>query len=377
MGRLGAPLRTLVWFLLVAAVLAMYREAETLVEHLFSVFLLFVFASIIAVVLTPVVDVIQRIKGFRSHRGPAVFLLYTVSIGIIVGLCFLIVPTLIDQGRQLPELTTRVQDQLHAWGIAVNLDAIRNSVAGVNLTAQLGLVGGVIYSLISVVLAVVISIYLAIEGRALVATLRNLFPDHTRMFDFTALAVGSTVERYVRGQFLMSLLIGSYTGIAMALLGVHYAVILGVTAALLELVPIMGAIIALALAAAVALLQSPGLGIAALAVGILGHSLEAYVVGPRISGRVTQLHPLIAMSALLVGGEVGGILGALFGVPIAAIANIVLGAFYRSKQGGAPLTTNARGKIKVEDLPRLSDEIGGVDRDGVVSDPVPREKNSK
>jgi predicted PurR-regulated permease PerM len=374
---MGTPLRTLVWLLLIATGLAIYREAETLVAHVFSVVLLFVFASIIAVVLTPLIDLVQRVRGFRSHRGLAVFLLYLLLAGIIVGLGFLIVPTLVAQARQLPELTSRVQTQLQSWGVNANLDAIRKSVAGVDLTAQLGLVGGVINTLISVVLAVVISIYLAIEGRALVATLRNLFPAHTRMFDFTALAVGSTVERYVRGQFLMSILIGAYTGVAMALLGVHYAVVLGVAAALLELVPIAGAIIALALAAAVALLQSPGLGVAALAVGVLGHSLEAYVLGPRISGRVTQLHPLVAMSALLIGGEVGGILGALFGVPIAAIANIVLGAVYRSKQGDAALSTHPRGKIKAEDLPRLSDEIGGVDRDGVVSDPVPREKRSK
>jgi len=77
-----------------------------------------------------------------------------------------------------------------------------------------------------------------------------------------------------------------------------------------------------------------------------------------------------------IGAEVGGVLGALFGVPIAAIANIVLGAAYRWHQGATPLTTSARGKIKADSLPRLGDEIGVVDRDGIVSDPVPREKGT-
>jgi predicted PurR-regulated permease PerM len=174
----------------------------------------------------------------------------------------------------------------------------------------------------------------------------------------------------------MSLLIGTYITAAMAILGVHYAILLGVAAAILELVPLVGAVIAMALAVVVALLQSPGLGIAVAAVGLIGHALEAYVVGPRVSGRVTRLHPLVAMAALLIGAEVGGILGALFGVPIAAIANIVLGAAYRSQQGEAPLTTHARGKIKADSLPRLGDEIGGIDRDGIISDPVPREKGT-
>src|SRR6202030_4251877 len=140
--------------------------------------------------------------------------------------------------------------------------------------------------------------------------------------------------------------IGVYTTVTMALLGVHFAVVLGVAAAILELVPLVRAVIAMALAGGVGVIQSPGLGIAAVVVGLFGHALEAYVVGPRVSGRVTRLHPLVAMAGLLIGAEGGGVLGALFGVPLAAIANIVLGAAYRWHQGETPLTTSTRGKIK-------------------------------
>jgi predicted PurR-regulated permease PerM len=372
--RLGLPLRALVWLLIVAAVFAIFREAESFFSHVFSVVLLFVFASIIAVVLTPVVDLAQRLRPFRAHRGPAALLLYLIFLGVLVGLAFLMGPTLVNQARQLPELIDRLQTQLHSWGVPINLSALTSSFRGFNLGAQLGLVTGVVGSIISVFLVVVISVYLLIEGRALIATVRRLFPGHTQLFDFLALAVGSTAEAYVRGQVLMSVLIGVYMTGALALLGVHYAVVLGVAAAILELIPMIGTVIAMALAVGVALLQSPELGIATAAVGVVGHALEAYVVGPRISGRVTRLHPLVAMAGLLIGAEVGGVLGALFGVPIAAVANIVLGAAYRSQQGERPLTTHARGKIKVESLPRLGDEIGGIDRDGIVSDPVPREK---
>jgi predicted PurR-regulated permease PerM len=174
---------------------------------------------------------------------------------------------------------------------------------------------------------------------------------------------------------LMSLIIGVYITVAMEILGVHYAILLGVAAAILELVPMVGAVVAMALAVIVALLQSPGLGIATVIVGLVGHALEAYVVGPRVSGRVTRLHPLVAMAALLIGAEVGGVLGALFGVPIAAIANILLGAAYRSQQGAEPLTTHADGEIEAESLPRLGDEIGGIDEEGVITEPVPRKKS--
>jgi predicted PurR-regulated permease PerM len=374
--RLGWPLRALVWLLLIATLLAIFREAEAFFVHVFNVLLLFVFASIIAVVLTPVLDLVQRVRPFRSYRGLAALLLYAVFLAVLVGLGFLIGPTLVSQARQIPALVARLQDLLQSWGIPINLSALASTFRQFNLEAPLGLVTGLVGTIVSIVLVVVISIYLLIEGRAVIATLRRLFPQHTRLFDFLILAVGSTADAYVRGQVLMSLLIGVYTTATMALLGVHYAVVLGVAAAILELVPLIGAVIAMVLAVGVALIQSPALGIAAVIVGLLGHALEAYVVGPRISGRVTRLHPLVAMAGLLVGAEVGGVLGALFGVPIAAIANIVLGAAYRSQQGAAPLTTNARGKIKADSLPRLGDEIGVVDRDGIVSDPVPREKGT-
>jgi len=374
--RLGSPLRALAWLLLVATLLAIFREAESFLVHVFNVLLLFVFASIIAVVLTPVLDLVQRVRPFRSYRGLAALLLYAVFLAVLVGLAFLIGPTLVSQARQLPALVARMQDLLHSWGIPVNLSALANTFRQFNLEAPLGLVTGLVGTIVSIVLVIVISVYLLIEGRAVIATLRRLFPQHTRLFDFLILAVGSTADAYVRGQVLMSLLIGGYTTATMALLGVHYAVVLGVAAAILELVPLIGAVIAMVLAVGVALIQSPALGIAAIIVGVLGHALEAYVVGPRISGRVTRLHPLVAMAGLLIGAEVGGVLGALFGVPIAAIANIVLGAAYRSQQGETPLTTNARGKINADSLPRLGDEIGVVDRDGIVSDPVPREKRT-
>jgi len=361
---------------MVAALLAVYQEAKSFVGHLFNVLLLFVFASIIAVVLTPIVDLTQRLRPFRSHRGLAALLLYVAFLAILVGLGFLIGPTLISQGRQVPELVSRLQGLLHGWGIPINLGDLGSTVRQFNLGAPLGLVTGLVGSIVSVVLVVVISVYLLIEGRAVIATLRRLFPAHTQMFDFMVLAVGSTADAYVRGQVLMSLLIGVYTTLTMAALGVHFAVVLGVAAAVLELVPLVGAVIAMVLAVGVALLQSPALGVAAVVVGLIGHGLEAYIVGPRVSGRVTRLHPLVAMAGLLIGAEVGGVLGALFGVPIAAIANIVLGAAYRWHQGATPLTTSARGKIKADSLPRLGDEIGVVDRDGIVSDPVPREKGT-
>src|ERR1700694_5510816 len=261
--RMGWPLRALVWLLLAATLLAIYREAESFFVHVFNVLLLFVFASIVAVVLTPVLDLTQRLRPFRSHRGIAALLLYVAFLGGLCGVGFLIGPTLVSQVRQIPDLLSRLQDLLHSWGIPVNLSTVASSFRQFSVGAPLGVVTGFVGTVVSILLVVVISVYLLIEGRAVIATLRRLFPKHTREFDFLVLAVGSTADAYVRGQVLMSLLIGVYTTLTMALLGVHYAVVLGVAAAILELVPLIGAVIAMVLAVGIALLQSPALGIAA------------------------------------------------------------------------------------------------------------------
>jgi predicted PurR-regulated permease PerM len=211
---------------------------------------------------------------------------------------------------------------------------------------------------VNVLLVIVFSIYLTSQGRELVATARKLFPAQQRIFDFTMLAVGAAVAAYVRAQLLMSLLMGLYTGITLTLLGVHYAAALGVAVFFLEMLPLIGPPIGFLLAIVVALTQSLQLGIEATVVSIVGHAIDAYIVGPRISGKVARIHPLAAMGALLIGAELAGILGVLLAIPVAVIGNIFLGALYVSSQGrDGLLIADTPGPVGVGDLPSLADQI--------------------
>ncbi len=113
------------------------------------------------------------------------------------------------------------------------------------------------------------------------------------------------------------------------------------------------------------------LALFALGVGLVGHAIDAYVLGPRVYGRVTRLHALVAMAALLVGAELAGILGALFAVPVAAVANIFLGAVYRARRGEQAMSTAPDETVSVETLPRLGEEVSSVEEEGVKKEPVP------
>ena len=341
-----------------------------MVDHVFGVLILFIFAAVIALILNPVVDFEQRLPWLRNHRAIAVLSLYLVTFAAIAGVVTLVIPHLVDQARHVPQLVDQLQRSLADRGININLHSLVPSTAGLAGNA-LNVVTSVATTVVDLVLIVVISIYLLVGGRGLVATLRNLFPNHTHRFDFAVLATGATMAAYVRGQLLMSLIIGAYTALALTIIGVHYAIVIGVAAFLLEFVPIVGAVIAMALGVIVALLQSPLLAILAAVTGLFGHALEAYVIGPRVAGHVTKLHPLVAMAALLVGAEVAGILGAVFAVPLAAMANIFLGAVYRSRRGSLPMTTAEDGTVDAESLPRLGEEISSVEEQGVDATPVP------
>jgi predicted PurR-regulated permease PerM len=381
--HLERPVRILVYLLIALSVVMLYHQTEYLVVHLFNVLLLFVFAAIIALLLTPVIDRMEMLAIFKGRRVFAVLLLYVVIIGLVVLLIVLVTPALIYQAKQLPALETRaigfvksLQDAIDSAGIPLQL-SLPSGTGGIStavLGSVLGILSGTLGTLISVLLVVVISIYLLVEGRQLIASMRKIFPGREEVYDFTLLAVGTTVGQYARGQLLMSFVMGTYTGVAMTLIGVPYAVVLGILTFFLEFLPLIGAPVGMGVAVLIALaFKGPFIGLLALIVALGGHAIEAYILGPRVTGSATRIHPLVAMAALLIGAELAGILGALFGVPLAALANVFLGAVYRARRGEeAPLSASPSGEVHAEALPRLSEEISEAVEEGpIVDKPVP------
>jgi predicted PurR-regulated permease PerM len=381
--HLERPVRFLVYLLIALSVVMLYHQTEYLVVHLFNVLLLFVFAAIIALLLTPLIDWMEKLTIFKGRRVFAVLLLYIVIIGLVVALIVLVTPALIYQAKQLPALETRaigfvksLQDAIDSAGIPLKL-SLPSGTGGIStavLGSVLGILSGTLGTLISVLLVVVISIYMLVEGRQLIVSMRKLFPGREEVYDFTLLAVGTTVGQYARGQLLMSFVMGTYTGVAMTIIGVPYAVVLGILTFFLEFLPLIGAPVGMGVAVLIALaFKGPFIGLLALIVALGGHAIEAYILGPRVTGSATRIHPLVAMAALLIGAELGGILGALFGVPVAALANVFLGAIYRARRGEeAPLSASPSGEVHAEALPRLSEEISEAAEEGpIVDKPVP------
>ena len=222
------PLRLLIYLLIVLGIVELYRQASTLVLQLTNIALIFMFAAVVAMLVTPIVDRIQGLPLLRGHRGAAVLVLYGAIVIVIGGAAALLAPTVITDasklGQQVPaiegaaqHLLDSAESTLRTFGINLTYKIPRGgaSLGGDISPASLTTIGGLVSPVVNVLLVIVISIYLTSQGRELVATGRKLFPAQERIFDFTMLAVGAAVAAYVRAQLLMSLLMGLYTGVTL------------------------------------------------------------------------------------------------------------------------------------------------------------------
>jgi predicted PurR-regulated permease PerM len=368
------PLRALVYLLIGVALFQIYRDAQFLVTTIIGVLLLFVFAAIIAMLLTPLVDRIERVGPWRGHRGIAVLILNFALILVAAGFLAVLIPSVASQGaafaNTFPKLAGDIKNgvnaviaDLNSRGIPIQAQVPTNlsSVAAPVLGSAVQIITGTLGAVLNLVLVVVIAIYLQVEGRHIIASLRQLFPRQQQLFDFTLVTAGSTLAGYVRGQVIFAAILAAYTGITLSLIGVPFALVIAVITFFLELIPLIGAPVAMVLAIVVALLQGP-LVIALTAVAtIVGHIVAAYTIGLRIYGRSAKIHPLVAMAALVLGAQLGGVLGALFAIPIAGIINVYLGALYRARSGGAafqlPQQVGTGANARAGPLPNLGEEI--------------------
>ncbi len=185
-------------------------------------------------------------------------------------------------------------------------------------------------------LVFVLSVYMLLYGSRIGALVRRMMPAGTKDDDYPTL-VQQAVSRYVGGQLLFSVIMGTTVGVALYIFGVlgifpdgsRYAVVFGVFFGLMELIPYLGPILGALPPILVALFSDP---ISALWVGLLFlgiQQLEGHVVAPQIFGHTLRINPLVVIFALLLGQHIYGIIGALMALPILSVLRET--AFYLSR----------------------------------------------
>jgi predicted PurR-regulated permease PerM len=329
------PVRTILTALATIIAVAVALEVMWIARHVIVWILISVF---LALAMNPAVDFFQR-HGIR-RRGLAAGLTYVLVLGALAGIGALFVPTIVSQVSDfVGKVPDYVRDITHGKGRLGFLETkyhiaerIRNAVHDGGAKRVLGLSGtavsvtkGVITIVVGTITIAFLTFFMLLEGPKWVERTYALLPAESRpRWRRVANDIYRTVGGYVTGNLLISLIAGVATTIVLLILGVPYAVALGLIVAILDLIPLAGATLAAIIIASVAFLHSIPAGIIVIAFFVVYQQVENHLLQPIVYGRTVQLSPLVVLIAVLIGAELAGILGALGAIPVAGAFQVLL-----------------------------------------------------
>lgn len=294
----------------------------------------------LALGLGPLVRWIERRPWLaRGGRPPArwavVLVLFLSGLGLAGIVVLLVVPRLLAQARALaahaPELTQRAQDYLAAHGLGqIDLAALVPAWMGQGGSDAIGTVFGTLTSVLGGIFGVmtilILTFYMLIEGEALFARwLRLLSPSRRARARAFADRVTDKVSAWLLGQLILCATIGITAGIAVALLGVPFAYVLAIVAAVGELIPYVGPLVAGTSAVTLAALTvSWNVALAAGAIFLVLQLLENNLLQPKLMSHQVGLSAVTVIVAVLLGGALLGVIGVILAVPTAAIVEATI-----------------------------------------------------
>ena len=326
-------LQTVVTVAVVAILLAALWAARE------AVMLIYV-SALIAMGFAPLVQVIEkpRIGTGRTAipRWLAILVIYLAVIVVLVLVGLMVIPPLIAQAAALwsrmPDEFERFQDFLIRYNLLrrrITLaEAVQNAPSGSGtnavgtvLVALSSFVGGV-FGLITIL---ILTFYLLIEAQAMFEYLIRFVPP-TRRGDVANAAREAVVKvsAWLRAQFVLAGVMGTFAAVGLGFMGVPYFYVVALIAAIGETIPIVGPVIGGVTAVAVAITVSVKLALMVGVYFLVLHQLEANILVPKIMERRVGVSPVAVMIALLIGGSLWGLVGAILAIPTAAILSIII-----------------------------------------------------
>jgi len=328
---------------------AVVLEVVWISRHVITWILISLF---LALAMNPAVEFFQR-HGIQK-RGLASGVTFVLVLAALAGIGALLVPTVV---HQVSDLVGKVPDYIHdisrgkgRFGFLETKyhlpERIRDAIHKGGATKVLGLSGAAISvtkSVISIVLATItiafLSFFMLLEGPKWMERFYGLLPPESRpRWENVCRQIYRTVGGYVTGNLLISVIAGGSTTIVLLIMGVPFAVALGLVVAILDLIPLAGATIAAILIGTVAFIHSIVAGIVVVVFFIVYQQIENHFLQPVVYGRTVQLSPLVVLISILIGAELAGILGALGAIPVAGAIQVLIVDWlrHRREQKAAP-----------------------------------------
>lgn len=309
--------------------------------------LILLLSIIIASAVSPFADWLQKNK---IPRLLGVLLLYLTFFSLVIFLLSLIIPfvsvQISDLTQALPKFIASISGALEKAQQSTTsryfdfLSEVQNILDSFSEFLQassqsaLNIIINVFGGVFSFLAVVVISFYLSVMRQGIAGFLGSVVPEK---YEDYVIGLWRRAERKVgrwfQGQLLLALTVGLMVFIGLSLFKIKYALILGLIAMALEIIPIVGPVVSAIPGVALAFSQSPTLGLWVLVFYIAVQQSESHILAPLILGRSLGLNPITVIIAILIGGKMAGILGIILAVPIAVVIVEILDDLAKQKEG--------------------------------------------
>ncbi|MDO8505294.1 MAG: AI-2E family transporter [bacterium] len=316
--------------------IALVLAGLSLVFYIRDIIAIFFVALILSSVIDPLADWFEVRK---VPRAVAVFIVYLILFSILGLVIGVLVPPLVQEIRDLTSNFSAVWDRLVSGvqlfqeysaqnGFSKNIEDGLTSLQS-TLTQALGgifsTIVGIFGGVVSFVIILVLTFYMVVQEDGFKKVFKVLVPDQYQRFVSTILGkVQRKISAWIKGQLILSAIVGVVAYIGLSIVGVNYALVLGLLAGITELVPYAGPFLGGVVAVFFALSQSLTKGFLVVLLFVIIQQVENNILVPKIMQRAVGLNPIVSILALIIGAKLAGIAGALFAIPVATALDVVV-----------------------------------------------------
>lgn len=297
--------------------------------------LLYFLRDLVMVVLTAVViasSIEPATRWFTKRKVPrvvGVILVYLVVASLFVGSFFILIPPLLDEASSLLATSPQYFDSIQVWNPVTDISSnfslrdlineFRDSISGAT-GSLLQTISTVFGGVLNFILIIILSFYLAVQEYGIANFLKIITPvKHEKYIIDLWTRSQLKIGLWMQGQLLLAAIIGILVYLGLTILGIKYAFLLALLAAVAELIPLFGPVIAAIPAVLIGYVDGgTSLGLFVVGFYIIIQQFENHLIYPLVVKKVVGVPPLLVILALLVGAKLAGFLGIILSVPIAA-----------------------------------------------------------
>jgi predicted PurR-regulated permease PerM len=307
-----------------------------------SIFGVLLISLVVSLGFEPILNFLESRKINRIFGTVFIFVAALILFSTIF---YFLAPVIIAEGRQFLEQFNETISAFFGLSIpqaaiksfSLSLDKALDIFSTTNISIP-GAIGSILENLVYFFATIMITFYLMIVKGGTERLIQAILPDAYERQAFTIFSnFKHKIHNWFSAQLLLSVIVGVFVSIGLWILGVKYFLVIGLLAAIFEIVPIIGPIVTGLIAFLIAVSDSLSLGLYTLAFFFILQQLENHVLAPLVMGKTLKVHPVMVIVSLLIGAKIAGFVGVVLAVPTALIIEEIFSYFSERKKSRATL----------------------------------------